>query len=719
MPSIGDRLTRAKEADFVGRDAEKALFREALTAPEPPFCVLSLHGSGGIGKTTLLRTFASLCAAEKIPHAALDARNVEPSPVGFTDALRAAMNLPPGTDPLETLAVTRGRRVLFVDTYEQMAALDGWLRDVFVPTLSADVLVVLSGRQPLSPSWLSDAGWRSVIRCVSLQNLDGTESHDYLTRRAVPENLHRAALDFTHGHPLALSLVADVFARSGAAGLGFAPPESSPGVVQTLLERFIEAVPSPAHRSALESCALLRLTDEAILREMVSQEEGGVLGREEARALFEWLRGLSFIETTSSGLFPHDVVRESLLADLRWRDRDRYVELHRRARGYFASRLAHASPREQQRLLYDCIFLHRDSAVVRAAFTWQESQSAYPDTLRPADRPVIRELVLAHEGPESAALAEYWMERQPEQTTVFRDLAEPDAARPVGFFTMLSLQKATPEERAQDPAVAAAWRYLERFTPLRAGESASHLRFWMGRDSYQNPSPVQSLLIVHALRHFLTHSHLAFTFFACADPDLWEPVFEHVQIARLPDAEYTIDGRHYGVFGHDWRAQPASEWLEQLYEREVAAGGAGHEAEPTRSATPAPPPLLILSEQAFAAAVRDALKNLFRSEALCANPLLRSRVLVARVGPNADFAARADALHDLIQDRAARLQSSPKQARGYRALHRTYLEPAPTQEQAAELLDLPFNTYRRHLGEGITALTQLLWREEVGRAAEP
>lgn len=44
----------------------------------------------------------------------------------------------------------------------------------------------------------------------------------------------------------------------------------------------------------------------------------------------EWLRGLSFIQTRPGGLFPHDIAREVLAADLRWRNPGWYGELHRR-----------------------------------------------------------------------------------------------------------------------------------------------------------------------------------------------------------------------------------------------------------------------------------------------------------------------------------------------------------------------------------------------------
>ena len=42
--------------------------------------------------------------------------------------------------------------------------------------------------------------------------------------------------------------------------------------------------------------------------------------------------------------------------------------------------------------------------------------------------------------------------------------------------------------------------------------------------------------------------------------------------------------------------------------------------------------------------------------------------------------------------------------------------PAPTQEAAAEVLDLPFSTYRRHLARAVEQLTELLWAVEIGEA---
>lgn len=61
MPSrLADRLSAGRHENFVGRARERALFHAAISAASLPFNVLFVYGSGGIGKTTLLREFAEI-----------------------------------------------------------------------------------------------------------------------------------------------------------------------------------------------------------------------------------------------------------------------------------------------------------------------------------------------------------------------------------------------------------------------------------------------------------------------------------------------------------------------------------------------------------------------------------------------------------------------------------------------------------------------------------
>jgi hypothetical protein len=689
-PDLADRLSAERHRKFVGRVAERDLFRSALAADQPPFNVLYVFGTGGVGKTTLLREFANICKEAGIPASYVDARNIEPSPDSFTAAVCSSLGLAEQDSPFEALGSEL--RVVLVDTYENLAPLNAWMSEVFLPRLPANLLLVLAGRNPPEPGWRVDPGWQRVIRPLHLQNLSREESQTYLLKREVPPDQHEGILDFTHGHPLALSLVADVFVQR--PGVRFRPAET-PDVIKNILEQFVQQVPGPAHRTALESCALVRYTTETLLSHMVTLPD--------VHELFEWLRTLAFIESGALGLFPHDVAREALVADLRWRNPDWYAELHHRARNYYAARLKQTRGREQQRVLFDYIYLHRDNAMMRPFLEWQEAGTTAPEAMREEDRPALEAMVEEHEGPESARLAAHWLERQPEGVIIYRDVEQ----RPAGFMTKLALHETTAEDREVDPAAQAAWRYLEHNAPLRPGEKATLFRFWMARETYQAVSAMQSLIFANVAQHYLTTPGLAFSFFPTADPDFWAEMFAYLDLMRLPEADFEVGGRRYGVYSHDWRVTPPMAWLDLLAEREVAA-------EPLAVSPPETASLVVLGEDDFAEAVRDALRNFHRFGELRTNPLLRSRMVVERAGTDADDSAGIDALRNLLQEAAESLQASPREAKGYRALHRTYLEPAPSQERAAELLGLPFSTYRRHLKGGVTRVVEILWQKEIG-----
>jgi hypothetical protein len=229
----------------------------------------------------------------------------------------------------------------------------------------------------------------------------------------------------------------------------------------------------------------------------------------------------------------------------------------------------------------------------------------------------------------------------------------------------------------------------------------------MAHDTYQNVSPVQTLIFLNTVRYQLTTPGLAYHFLPCANPEMWAGAFAYANLTRLTEVDYEVGGRRYGVYGHDWRVEPPLAWLQLLAEREVAAGPAA--VPPAPSA-----PLIVLSETEFAGAVRDALRDFAQPDLLAGNPLLRSRLVIEQAGAGSDQASRIKALLALIRSNAESLQASPRDAKLYRALNHTYFKPAPTQEQAAELLDLPFSTYRRHLKSGITRITAMLWQQEIG-----
>src|SRR5687767_14124608 len=127
---LADRLSAARHRRFVGREAERALFRAALNASELPFQVLYVFVPGGVGKSTLLTELAYAAGQAGVPATIVDGRNIDPTPESFVGALRNALALPDHASPLDALAQDQHRHVILVDTYETLTALDSWLRDV-------------------------------------------------------------------------------------------------------------------------------------------------------------------------------------------------------------------------------------------------------------------------------------------------------------------------------------------------------------------------------------------------------------------------------------------------------------------------------------------------------------------------------------------------------------------------------------------------------------
>jgi hypothetical protein len=691
-PRIADRLAAVRRGRFVGRIAELELFHAALLAAEPPFAVLYIYGSGGVGKTTLLREYVQVAAESGRSVVYLDGRNVDPSPPGFLLALGQSIGLEDaGASP--TVPDWPPAGVLLIDTYETLAPLDAWLRETFLPQLPARSLVVIAGRNPPAPAWRTDIDWADLTRIVSLRNLRPEESQIYLAARGISDDLHANLLAFTHGHPLALALVADVV-RQGDRLAAF-NPGSEPDVVRVLLERLMQDVPILEHRLALEVCVLAWVTTETILAD--------VLDVADAHALFEWLRQLSFIEQGSYGLFPHDLAREVLFADLRWRNPDGYRHLNRRLATYLYTRLEQARGVEQQRIWFDLLYLNRHNPSYKSYFEWAALGSAYAEPASSSDHAAILAMVQQHEGDGSAQIARHWLRRQPEAFLVFRTLG----GTLFGFMAQLTLHQVTPEDIAADPAVPAALQYVQRHGPLRPGEEIVHLRFWLGQDTYQAVSPAIDLAAINSSIYWTTHPRLAWNLITAADPAFLEPHFTSIHMSRSPEADFEVDGRRYGVFAHDWRVEPAAAWLNIKAELTslIAPNSPQHTATLTR-------PLVVLAQTEFVEAVRQALRDYTYLDRLATNPLMRARLVADTI----EQAASPATLQALLREAVAALMANPKDLKFHRAIWHTYIEPAPTQERAAELLGLPFNTYRYHLAQGIERITNWLWQRELNGA---
>lgn len=668
--TVGEVLLARRRGVLVGRENEVELFRSVLDHEEP--AVYFLHGPGGIGKTSLLELFAEEAQEREIPVRRLDGRTV------------------PATEPavLEAVAPSFGsrRQIVMVDAYEQFGEVDAWFRSDVLARFPASTVVVLAGREAPDPAWHTDPAWRDLLHVVRLDNLSPKACEEYLRRSNADVNDYERIIEITHGHPLGLSLLTDLSIRGGT-------PESwplGPDLVSVLLRRFLDDVPDGAQRQALGVLALARVTTESLLR--------AALAVDDAHDLFEWLSGLSFVETTPHGLQPHDLARDALDADLRWRDLPGYTDAFRTIADHLVSTLQSSQGESQLQALLDAKFMHRHQRLSRVWADWDTFGRHRPEPVTSRDHDEVLAMIESWEGPESSAIASRWLLRQPHGFAVVRQAD----GQVRGALALIDLTAASADDIAADPGAASAWAHAERHIPHRTGEQITISRFTVDRESYQHPSPTMNLGPVLSIQHYLQVPRLRASFIAFDDPDRWQDYFTFYEIRRVPDGDFDVGGRRYGLFVRDFGRIALGPWLRLMLERDLLGE---HAAAPA-----APVPSAALTREDFQAALRRALRDLRRDDLLADNPLAHTRAGL----PTTPETTPAESLRERIHDAVERLREDPRDEKLFRVLDRTYVRPAASQEKAAEVLGLPLSTYKRHLKQGISRVADELWARETG-----
>jgi hypothetical protein len=169
---------------------------------------------------------------------------------------------------------------------------------------------------------------------------------------------------------------------------------------------------------------------------------------------------------------------------------------------------------------------------------------------------------------------------------------------------------------------------------------------------------------------------------------------------QVPDSDFEVDGRRYGVIYMDFREVSPLVWYRQLIR--ALAG-----APPPGAGGPAP-----LDRKAFYVAVRRALRALHRDDLLVNSALVNCR-LVQASGPHATSFHAAQALQRLLADQCQMLGRSPKDRDAARVLAATYSQPGVKQLAIANDLGMPYGTYRHILERAIRRLADLLWQREI------
>lgn len=568
--TIAERVAEIAGKTFVGRRDELALIHEAVELDELPFVVTFVVGPGGMGKSRFLQ--AALAALEPdVRGVLLDCRDIEPTPRGFESAVARALGISDGAASLagitEAIATEARRTVLALDTYEVFGLLDAWLRTTFLPSLPANVLTVIAGRERPHPTWRTAAGWSGLTQQITLTSLSQSDAIAMLRSRGLTELQAARANSFARGHPLALELVAA--ATLGDPDVAIAQHLSA-GVPDELIEAFLARLPADTV-SWVEAASTSRRVTEPILR--------ALLDRNDVREEFDALRRLPFVDRTAEGILLHDVVRDTVERDLAIRDPEAHARYRRRASAFFTEQ-ARGQRTDMWQATADLIYLLKNPVLRDACFPAGGGDfSVEPATA--ADDRAIRAIAERHETPGAADLLIRWWASHPEAFSVARDPSGEVAA----LVHVAQLQTVDPELLADDP-IAGSWTAHLRGAPPRAGDRVLCMRRWLGRETGEGGSPAVGACWLDVKRVYMElRPNLSRLYSEIVDLAGQGPIFLPLGFAPVGEA-VAIDGVDHRPVWLDFGEGSVDGWLSRLIGDEVASEEAVVQAAAVEGLTP-------------------------------------------------------------------------------------------------------------------------------------
>lgn len=677
--TLGAAVRALEDRLFVGRERELALFARWLQAEPSVPEILDVSGPGGVGKSALLGAFQRIAAGAGRVVALVDGRTLEATPAALLQAL--------GGGSLDDVAASLNRTptLLLLDTFEALGNLTRYLQEQLLPRLSTSVRIVIAGRRPLGLAWSRGGGWHALIRPLPLERLSPAEARAYLSLRGISApRRQEQVIEVAHGHPLALSLAADMVQHLGVRDFTAAPEWHL--IVRTLVDQLLEGVEDTALRELLYACAIVRQFDESALAAISGQSEIG--------AAFSRVCDLSVVRAAEHGLMLHDDVRHILLTDLRWRRPDRYSELRLRALAHYRQRMRTASPVEREWLMLERLFLWEDGFVQRTIFEAEEPGEVW---VHPAGADDIADLLRvwttrSDEIPRLDQTAEAQQRSHAIQEAAARlpgargRIARDRDGEAVGYSMVLPVTRdllttvyrvgpfdqlirtyLTPDQ------VDALPTEPERATMFAIGNLAFTARL---------AEPTRAAL----LRDLMGIFSLEGTYFGIGHIPAYRTLLEAYGFRRLEGSRNTYWSAEQPIDGYvlDLSAIGVEPWIEALI--------AGRR-----------PPRAFTAEE-LQRELQAVLLNWQDDAALAQSPLLQLP------GLSAIAAAGADDLRRLIRQSLAdaRTAGPPQDKDALDAVDLAYLQRAGTHEQIAERLSVSRATFYRLLKRGIQTLAGAL-----------
>lgn len=663
MKSLSKVLQANRRQYFVGRAREldrlDGMQAEADTAPR----VLFFHGPGGIGKSTLVAEIQARLQAQDVAVCAIDARDLPVTPQAVRGAIEQGIT-GPGSGVQQLVW-------LFIDNFDHLAALNTWFHESLLPHLPGHIRVVLAGRQPPDARWRADPAWSGLLRCIELSPLSADEAHDYLDKRGLGASHKDAVHRFAQGYPLALAMAADACLTNAQ----FDPQaDTLDEFLQALALQFVEEARTPVHAMALQAAALTNYLSEPLLAAMLPGEN--------AHQLYNWLAGLSCVNTAGRGLIVHDLIGEIIAADLRRRDPDKAERLIYLGEEYLLTQLNSSTKLAANEIVEDLTYLARQGELSDQLHGAGREQPLYSDTPQAAEVDLARDWIEQYQGEDQRLIFDEWYRRQPAGLVVFRDREN----RMQGFACFVEFDATT--EAAFDPVARAVQAHTGN-AGLQIDGPVELCRYWMHYDRHMQLSSVMNKALTLLIARAATRTDLQASAIVQIDNEMTRNMATLADHDCLDDAAYPVGTDRIIVTLHDWRDELIGNWLVRTNRRVRDMTRATRDID-TNTLT---------QEQ-----IRESLKHILRhyqhNDSLKQSPLLKSGLF-----PN-DMTGdeRVAHLRRLIQQAAEQLRAVPRTRRYYDILWHTYFHPATSRLNAADKLNMAPSTYYRHLATAVDLL---------------
>ncbi|WP_165452659.1 AAA family ATPase [Paenibacillus thalictri] len=335
MRTIKEVLEAEESRLFVGRQAELNELENWLAARDESWRLVYIHGLGGIGKSALLKMFMrrnsdrtfihldgsrnSLNPASLLTHIDCCLGGQENSGEGEKDEQERLADI---INRLNRQAERKSPLILLMDTLEESASIEDWLRQRLLPSLSSSIRVVMAGRFPLGDAW-GRSGWSSAIHSIHLQPLSRRAADEYMAARGcLDPGLRLRIKKIAGGIPLALSLAC------AAGGFAGGPQNVSDewwlsDTIGILMKSVLTGMREEPYQTMLDAACMLWKFDQQTVERIV--------GRTLDDAHFHAFCRMPFVVKFGGGWRLDDTVRYWAEYDLRKRKPETYEAYRLRA----------------------------------------------------------------------------------------------------------------------------------------------------------------------------------------------------------------------------------------------------------------------------------------------------------------------------------------------------------------------------------------------------